>query len=142
MIELLKKLFEQRRKRITIILLDDSKPDEDNSYNVNPNGFFGLIVGIAAVFAILVALIFMLTPMGGLLYSTDDAEIRAQIMQVTEKAISLEDSLRRRDAQLQEMKNIIRLSMDTTLALDQRFDSFFGQANPMQGTQIIDIEQP
>jgi murein DD-endopeptidase MepM/ murein hydrolase activator NlpD len=141
MIDLLKKLFEQRHRKINVILLDDSKPDEDNSYKVYPNGLFGIILGISTVFSIFVALIFMLTPVGGLLYSTGDAEIRAQIMAVTEKAIALEDSLQQRDQQLREMKNIIRLSVDTTLALDQRFDNFFNFSDPLQNPDYLSIEQ-
>ncbi|MGN8224074.1 M23 family metallopeptidase [Gracilimonas sp. BCB1] len=141
MIDLLKKLFEQRQKKITVILLDDSKPDEDNSYKVYPNGLFGMILGISTVFAIFVALVFMLTPLGGLLYSTDDAEIRAQILEVTEKAIALEDSLRQRDLQLREMKNIIRLSIDTTLAMDERFDNLFDPNDPFQNSDFINFDE-
>ncbi|HBQ58281.1 MAG TPA: hypothetical protein DD671_01275 [Balneolaceae bacterium] len=141
MIELLKKLFEQRDKKITVILLDDSKPDEDNSYNVHPQGLFGMILGISAFFALLVALIFMLTPLGGLLYSTDDAEIRAQILNVTDKAIALEDSLRQRDLQLREMKNILRLSIDTTLVLDERFNDFLNQSDVFQNSDFISYDQ-
>ncbi|MCP9290181.1 MULTISPECIES: M23 family metallopeptidase [Gracilimonas] len=141
MIDLLKKLFEQRQKKITVILLDDSKPDEDNSYMVYPNGLFGMILGISTVFAIFVALVFMLTPLGGLLYSTDDAEIRAQILEVTQKAIALEDSLRQRDMQLREMKNIIRLSIDTTLAMDERFDNLFDPNDPFQNSDFINFDE-
>jgi hypothetical protein len=141
MIDLLKKLFEQRQRKINVILLDDSKPDEDNSYKIYPNGLFGMILGISGIFAIFVALIFMLTPLGGLLYSTDDAEIRAQIMDVTDKAIALEDSLRQRDLQLREMKNIIRLSIDTTLSLDQRFDDFFNPNDPLQNADFLSFER-
>lgn len=141
MVDLLKKLFEQRRKKITVMLLDDSKPDEDNSYRVYPNGIFSLILALSLSFAAIVALIFMLTPLGGLLYSTDDAEIRAQIIEVSEKAIALEDSLRRRDLQLREMKNIIRLSVDTTLSMDQRFDDFFNDVVPFQNNDFVSFEQ-
>lgn len=141
MIELLKKLFEQRDKDITVILLDDTKPDEDNSYDVHPQGLFGMILGLSGLFALIVALIFMLTPLGGLLYSTDDAEIRSQILNVTDKAIALEDSLRQRDMQLREMKNILRLSIDTTLVLDQRFNEFLNQSDAFQNSDFISYDQ-
>ena len=141
MIELLKKLFEQRGKRLTLILLDDSKPGEDNSYHVKPNSFFGITLGISLLFAFIVALIFMLTPIGGLLYSTDDIEMRAQIIEITQKAIALEDSLLQRDMQLREMKNIIRLSVDTTLSLDHRFEDMFSNADPFFNTDYMDFDQ-
>ncbi|MEX0721729.1 MAG: M23 family metallopeptidase [Balneolaceae bacterium] len=137
MIDLLKKLFEQRRKDITVILLDDSRPDEDNSYKINPNNLLSVILGISTFFAVLVALGFMLTPLGGLLYSTDDAEIRTQILDISKKTIALEDSLQQRDMQFREMKNIIRLSVDTTLALDQRFENVFDLNDPFQNSDFI-----
>lgn len=123
------------------MLLDDSKPDEDNSYKVYPNGLFGMLLAISGFFALVVALIFMLTPLGGLLYSTDDAEIRSQIMEVTDKAIALEDSLRQRDLQLREMKNILRLSLDTTLVLDERFEDFLSQSDQFQAGDFISFDQ-
>jgi murein DD-endopeptidase MepM/ murein hydrolase activator NlpD len=141
MIDLLKKLFEQRQKKITVILLDDSKPDEDNSYKIYPNGLFGMILIISSLFALVVALFFMLTPLGGLLYSTDDAEMRAQIMDVTQKAIALEDSLQQRDEQLLEMKNIIRYSIDTTLVMDDRFDDLFNPNDPLQNSSYLPFDR-
>ncbi|SMO32027.1 M23 family metallopeptidase [Gracilimonas mengyeensis] len=141
MVELLKKLFEQRQRDITVILLDDSKPDEDNSYRINPNGLIGLILGISGVFAVIVALLFMLTPIGSLLYSNDDAEIRAQILEVTNRTMALEDSLRQRDLQLQEMKNIIRFSVDTTLTPDERFMSMGDENAPFTSPDILASER-
>lgn len=141
MIDLLKKLFEQRRKLITVILLDDSKPDEDNSYNIQPNNLLAIIVGISVLFAVIVALVFMLTPMGGLLYSTDDAEIRSQIREISQKTTALEDSLQQRDLQLREMKNIIRLSVDTTLAIDQRFEDVLDINDPFQNSDFLNFNE-
>lgn len=142
MIKLLKKLFEQRNQLLTLIVLDDTKPGEDNSYQLNPGLFFGMILGIALLFSLLVALIFMLTPIGGLLYSTDDIAMRKQIIEVTEKALALEDSLFQRDMQLSEMKQIIRLSIDTTLAVDQRFEDLFDGNESFFNTDFMDFNQP
>lgn len=125
MLNFLKKLFEQRFKKITVILLDDSRPGEDNSYLFRPNQFFMFLVLICTILSIMVALLFMLTPIGALLYSKEDAEIRSQVESITEKVISLQDSLIVRDYQLEEMKKIIRLSVDTTLSMDERFESMF-----------------
>ncbi|MTI89652.1 MAG: M23 family metallopeptidase [Balneolaceae bacterium] len=120
MLKFIQKLFEQRNKRITLILLDDSKPGEDNSYVIEPKRFFMLIIGGSLLIVGVISLFFMLTPLGGLLYSSDQADIRKQILDITERTVALEDSLRRREIQLEEMKNVIRLSVDTTLNIDQR----------------------
>lgn len=125
MLDFLKKLYEQRLKKITVILLDDSRPGEDNSYQFKPTKFFMFLTLICVMLSIFVALIFMLTPLGALLYSKEDAEMRAQVESITQRVIALQDSLIVRDYQLSEMKDVIRLSIDTTLAMDERFSSMF-----------------
>lgn len=123
MIEFLKKFYEQRFKRITVILLDDTKPGKDNSYSFKPSSFFLLFGALTFLASTMVALVFMFTPLGSLLYSKEDVEMRNQVRSITESVIALQDSLTIRDNQLSEMKNIIRYSLDTTLNIDQRFNS-------------------
>lgn len=129
MLNFFKKLYEQRFKKITVILLDDSRPGEDNSYLFKPNQFFVFITFICVTLSLIVALLFMLTPVGALLYSKEDAQMRSLVEGITERVIALQDSLIVRDFQLEEMKNVIRLSIDTTLAMDDRFSSMFGNSN-------------
>jgi len=129
MLNFLKKLYQHRLNIITVILLDDSRPGEDNSYLFRPNQFFMFLTFICLMLSIIVALLFMLTPIGALLYSKEDAEMRAQVENITERVISLQDSLIVRDYQLEEMKNVIKLSVDTTLAMDDRFSSMFGNSD-------------
>ncbi len=129
MFNFLKKLYEQRLKKITVILLDDSRPGEDNAYLFKPNQFFMFLTFICVMLSLLVALLFMLTPFGALLYSKEDATMRAQVEGITQRVIALQDSLIVRDYQLSEMKNIIRLSVDTTLAMDDRFSSMFNSSS-------------
>ena len=125
MLDFLKKLYEQRYKDITVILLDDTKPGEDNSYDVRPNKLFAVLTAICLVVSFLVVLLFMLTPLGTLLYTKEDAELRDQVEYITQRVISLQDSLTVRDTQLNEIKTVIRLSLDTTYSMDERFSSLF-----------------
>lgn len=134
MFNFLKKLYEQRLKKITVILLDDTRPGEDNSYLFKPNRFFMFLTFICMMLSILVALLFMLTPLGALLYSQEDANMRIQVESITKRVMSLQDSLIVRDNQLEEMKNVIRLSIDTTLMMDTRFSSMFDSDN----SQVLD----
>jgi murein DD-endopeptidase MepM/ murein hydrolase activator NlpD len=129
MLNFLKKLYEQRLKNITVILLDDSRPGEDESYQFRPGRLFSFLGLMSFLLAIFVALIFMLTPLGSLLYNTEDKEIRDQVESVTQRVIALQDSLNVRDNQLSEMKRVIRLSVDTTLAMDERFSAMFEEGN-------------
>jgi murein DD-endopeptidase MepM/ murein hydrolase activator NlpD len=119
----IKRLFKDRHKTVEIILLDDSKPGQDDSYNIKPNNLFMSFTVLSVIFSVLVAMIFMLTPLGGLLYNTDEIEIRREIQGISERLISLQDSLDVRDQQLREIKEVIRLNKDTTLTLDERLSS-------------------
>ena len=104
MYQFLKKLYSQRFKRITVILLDDTKPGQDDSYSIRPNSLFILITVISLLFSVFVALTFMLTPLGALLYNKEDIEMRRQVVHVTERVVALQDSLDVRNTQLEDMK--------------------------------------
>jgi len=120
----IKRLFSDRHKTIDIILLDDSRPGKDDSYRIKPNKLFISFGFFSFALAVLVSLIFMLTPLGGLLYSSDEAKIRSQITEITDRIIALQDSLDMRDRQLNDIKNVIRVNSDTTLSLDERLAVF------------------
>ncbi|MDR9417425.1 M23 family metallopeptidase [Gracilimonas sp.] len=141
MIELLKKLFEQRHKRLTVMLLDDSKPDKDNSYKLRPNSLFVGITFLGIMVILVTAGIFMITPLGNLINGGSDSDIRSQVLEITNKAIALEDSLLKRDRQLQEMKEIIRLNVDTTLTPDQRFDQLFSGGEGLSNPDFVNFDQ-
>jgi len=116
----IQRLFKDRHKIVDIILLDDSKPGQDDSYKIKPNNLFLSLLALSITFSVIVALIFMLTPLGGLLYNTDEVKIKREIQNISERVIALQDSLNVRDQQLNEIKQVIRLNQDTTLALDSR----------------------
>lgn len=124
-IKFLKKLYEQRFKDITVLLLDDSNPSDDNAYTIRPNrllyisGIFFLF--ISAIFTVL----FIFTPLRVFLFIADDKYMRDEIEAITEKVVRVQDSLVIRDQQLSEMKNIIQLSLDTTFKTDERFNTVF-----------------
>lgn len=142
MVRFLKKLYEQRHKEITVIALDDSKPGEDNSYTVRPNHMFLMMGVICGIAAILLVVLFMITPLGSLLYTKEDAAVRLQVEQITERVLSLQDSLIIRDQQLTEMKDVIRLSIDTTLTIDQRFISLFDLGAEQVPAQSFEVDAP
>tara|TARA_R110002126_G_scaffold19675_4_gene73854 strand:- start:6544 stop:7230 length:687 start_codon:yes stop_codon:yes gene_type:complete len=79
----------------------------------------------------------MLTPLGGLLYNTDEAQIRKEIQDISERVLALQDSLNVRDQQLEEIKQVIRLNQDTTLALDPRLNLISGASNTNEASTIL-----
>jgi murein DD-endopeptidase MepM/ murein hydrolase activator NlpD len=115
----IQRLFKDRHKTLDIILLDDSKPGQDDSYRIKPQKMFLSFTVLSIFFSILVALGFMLTPLGGLLYNTDEVQIRSEIQNISERILALQDSLNVRDQQLEEIKQVIRLNQDTTLSMNE-----------------------
>lgn len=116
----IQRLFKDRHKTVDIILLDDSKPGQDDSYRIKPQKLFISFTVLSVLFSVIVALIFMLTPLGGLLYNTDEVQIKREILDISERVLALQDSLNVRDQQLREIKEVIRLNQDTTLTIDER----------------------
>ncbi len=136
----LKRLFKERHRTIKVLLLDDSSPGKDNSYILKPNSLFGTWVFTSIALAFLVALIFMLTPLGGLLYSSDEAEIRGEIENISERLLALQDSLDVRDRQLLVIKDVIRTNKDTTLAQDQKLTDALVSRTLLEGSNVQSFE--
>jgi len=132
----IQRLFKDRHKTLDIILLDDTKPGQDNSYRIKPNKLFISFTILSVLFSFLVAMMFMLTPLGGLLYNTDEVEIRNEIQGISERVLALQDSLNVRDQQLQEIKQVIRLNQDTTLALDERLSLLSSNSSSNEATLL------
>lgn len=130
----IKRLFEDRDKTINLILLDDSKPGQDDSYSITPKYLFRALISFAIVLLVLLSLVFMLTPLGSLLYNTDEVEIRNEIKAISTRIIALQDSLDVRDQQLRDIQEVIRLNKDTTLAMDERLSLL---ANTEKGTEEL-----
>lgn len=129
----IQRLFKDRHKTMDIILLDDTKPGQDDSYRIKPNSLFISFTVLSVLFSIVVALVFMLTPLGGLLYNTDEVEIRREIQNISDRVLALQDSLNVRDQELGEIKEVIRLNQDTTLVLDQRLSGVSSRTNTNEG---------
>jgi murein DD-endopeptidase MepM/ murein hydrolase activator NlpD len=116
----IQRLYQDRDKVLNILLLDDTRPGQDNSYTIKPKSLFLALGFVSVLLAGFVALIFMLTPLGSLLYSTDEMKIRNEIKGISDRIVALQDSLEVRDQQLQDIKTVIRLNQDTTLSIDER----------------------
>ena len=60
-------------------------------------------------------------------------EKRREIQNISERVLALQDSLNIRDQQLGEIKEVIRLNQDTTLALNQRLSTVNSNTNTSEG---------
>jgi len=121
MYDLLKKLFQVRHRRITVFLLDDTKPDTDNSYKIKPLFLFTGLLSLVLFVILITTLFLMLTPFGSLLYSTEDNELRERVIEVSSRVAALQDSLERRDMQLNTIQAVMRQEQsDSVLQVDKQ----------------------
>jgi murein DD-endopeptidase MepM/ murein hydrolase activator NlpD len=114
MYNFLKTLFELRKKKLTFVLWEDSFPDEPQSFSFFPNTLLRIFIVLCVALVVFVSTLFYITPLGNLLFNNEDAEIRQSVIQVTSRLMNLQDSLRVRDEQLENMKAILRSGVDTT----------------------------
>src|SRR5690554_6004114 len=144
--DFLKRLYADRKKTVKVLLLDDSSPGNDKSYVLKPKALFNFWITTSIILAIIVAFVFMLTPLGGLLYNSDEIEIRRELNSISMRVMALQDSLDIRDSQLGEIKKVIRTNADTTLtqdaklreALETRNSNNPYISNPFQFTTVLD----
>ncbi|MFA5669188.1 MAG: M23 family metallopeptidase [Balneolaceae bacterium] len=144
--DFLKRLYVDRKKTVKVLLLDDSSPGNDKSYILKPKALFNFWIATSIILAIIVAFVFMLTPLGGLLYNSDEIEIRRELNNISMRVMALQDSLDIRDSQLGEIKKVIRTNADTTLTQDVRLREALEArnsnnpyiSNPFQFTTVLD----
>jgi murein DD-endopeptidase MepM/ murein hydrolase activator NlpD len=117
MYNFLKTLFELRKKKLTFVLWEDSFPDEPQSFSFFPNTLLHIIIALCVALVLFVSALFYITPIGNLLFNNEDAEIRQSVIEVTSRLMNLQDSLRVRDEQLENMKAILRSGVDTTFTV-------------------------
>ncbi|MEO1023314.1 MAG: M23 family metallopeptidase [Bacteroidota bacterium] len=120
MLFFLKRLFQRRKERISVVLLDDTRPGEDESFQFSPKLLFYVLTVAMVCVSLLFGTLLGLTPLRSVFFTSDEQEVREHIMELGERLTSLQDSLTIRDQQLEEIKQVIRLSLDTTLTVNDR----------------------
>jgi len=133
MFDLIKKLFHSRHRELTLLVLDDSRPEEDNSFKIKPLVLFLGLTGAALSVILITTLFFMLTPFGSLLYTSQDNQLREQVIQISSRVAALQDSLQRRDTQLNTIKQVMKQARDSVFKVDSRF---LGDVNPENANAV------
>ncbi|TVQ70261.1 MAG: M23 family metallopeptidase [Balneolaceae bacterium] len=111
--KLLKKLFERRREEVTILLFDDDNPHQQENYTLKPGKLMALLAGLNIAVVLLVFLLIYFTPLGTYFFNKENRAIRSSVIQVHERVLALQDSLKVRDQQLHQIQRVIRDGADT-----------------------------
>ena len=131
----LKKLFEKRNEEISIILLDEENPHQQDNYTVKPADLF-LFAGAVNVGIILfVVLFFYLTPLGTVFFNKENRMIRSSVNEIRSQVQMLQDSLIARDYQLRQIQQVIRENRDTVFQVGTSRDW-----NRVYGEQTSQVE--
>lgn len=136
--QFLKKLFNSKDRELTFVLFDDEDPGASTSYTFRPAGLWRLFYTSIALTVCLVLLLVMFTPLGSLVYTREDEEMRKSLIEISKRVENLQDSLRARDAQLTEIQQVLVSGEDTTFSLG----TGSGTAPPGGGSYENNWEQP
>ncbi|HKJ34375.1 MAG TPA: M23 family metallopeptidase [Balneolales bacterium] len=120
MIDFIKTLFSLRRNKLTLVLLEDGKPDEPKTFDIRPQQILHLLLYITVGFFIVFVLLFSFTPVGSLISSSRDRAIRDSVIKMSNKLVNLNDSLDVRSQQLNDIINVIANNRDTTFPVSQK----------------------
>lgn len=120
MLDFLKRLFSNQDQDLTFVVFDED-PESSTSYNFRPSKLWSLFYGSLIAVIIITLLLVMFTPVGALMYNSEDAQLRQRVIEVSKKVQALKDSLNARDSQLTEMQQVIAGGEDTTFTVDGDF---------------------
>lgn len=111
--QFLRNVLKGDKTEITVVLLDEKDPSLSGSLKIN-NRFFVLLVAIILFVSSAIAfLALFLTPLGNIFSDRQSESIRSELLAITDRIDQLQDSLETRDLQLEDMKRVIRLNIDT-----------------------------
>lgn len=122
MLDFLKRIFRNRYTDLTFVLFDDEEPESSTSYRFKPVNLWYFGYAIIAGTAVLTFLLVMFTPLNNLVYNSEDAKLRQQVIAITQKVEALQDSLHARDVHLSEMQEVLASDSDTLFTTDELLD--------------------
>jgi len=116
----LKKIFSEKEREVTVLILDENDPDSSDSFSISSSQIVKLATLIVVISVTATTLLFFITPLGSLYQQRQDAGIIQEIEKVAGRLDALQDSLDARDQQLKDLKLILRINSDTTFTTDNR----------------------
>lgn len=116
MLDFIKRLFNSQDQELTFVVFDED-PESSTSYHFKPSKLWNIFYSTLAAAIVLTLLLVMFTPIGGLMYNSEDAQLRERVIEVSEKVQALQDSLNARDSQLSEMQQVIASGEDTMFSV-------------------------
>lgn len=117
--EFIRKIFSEREGDVTVVVLDDQNPDGSSSFKLAAKDIVKITLFVVIISVLLTTIIFFATPLGSLYQRQQDNSLRNEAIAISERLISLRDSLEARDRQLSDMKRVLQAVPDTTFLISE-----------------------
>lgn len=111
--EFIRKIFSEREGDVTVVVLDDQDPDGSSSFKLAAQDIVKVTLFVVIVSVFLTTILFFATPLGSLYQRQQDESLRSEAIAISERLVSLRDSLEARDRQLNDMKEVLQTVPDT-----------------------------
>jgi len=112
--EFIRKIFSEREGDVTVVVLDDQNPDGSSSFKLSAQDIIKITLFVVIVSVLFTTIIFFATPLGSMYQHQQDESLRNEAIAISERMLSLQDSLEARDRQLHDIKQILQTVPDTT----------------------------
>lgn len=138
--EFIKRIFSEREGDVTVVVLDEHDPDGSSSFKLRARDIVKMVVVVILLSVLFTTILFFATPIGSLYQFKEDYALRQNVVEISERVMSLQDSLTARDTQLNDMKEILRTAADTTLAVEQTTGGLLSDQNYPTGVSTPDVQ--
>lgn len=115
--DFLRKIFSERDGDVTVVVIDEQDPNGSSSFKLRAADLVKLAMLVVMISVTITIAMFFATPLGSLYQHQQDAGLRQSVLEISDRVVSLQDSLEARDMQLTNMREVLRSSRDTTFVL-------------------------
>lgn len=112
--EFLKRILTDDKGIVTLLTLEDNDPGRAETFVVKKSSVIWSMIIVVTFSLGVVSLFYFLTPLSTIHQQQMDAAFRSEVIEISERVAALQDSLRARDVQLNDLKNFVRNVPDTT----------------------------
>ncbi len=110
-------LIQLRHDSLNFVVWRDSDPDHPKSFRFTPIWFVALYLITLGFGVGVIGTILYVTPLGDRIYNREDEAIREEIVALGGRLLALQDTIDMRDAQLDNIKQVLYDASDTTIVL-------------------------
>jgi len=118
-IDFIKTLINNSEQKLTFVLFDKDEPESYETFKFKPINLFMIYGGSIVAILLVVVLLLKVTPLGYLIFGGVDEQLRSQVIDISKKVRALDDSLRNRDRQLSNIKQVLVNNPDTTFKVSE-----------------------